>query len=457
MEPKRLPLIPTIVTRDATLDRSARLINGFTERTARDEQWVFKRPGLTTYQASAGAATGRGVYNWRGNIYSIFGSTIYKDGVSHGTGLNTSGAYTFSASLGGTPRLFFKNGAAAYTTDGTTVTAVSDADYPAATVPGSAYLDGTTYVMTSAAAIRGSDINDPTAWDPLNTITAQVEPDGGVALAKQLVYVVALKDWTTELFYDKANASGSPLAPVQGAKQPWGCRAAGSVQSIDDMLFWVGQTRAGSVNVVKMEGLKIQVVSTPAIERVLASANYTTTYSWNMHIQGHRFYGLTVTAANLTLVYDIKEGQWYIWTDTAGNYWPIVSSTFGTSQQVIVQHASNGALYKMDVAAYDDFGTLFTWELYTPNWDGEVKVKKFCSRLVLVGDQQPGNIVAVRTNDDDFDPLKWSHSRHINMGSAYPALDGLGTFRRRVHHFSQTAPYPVRLEAVELTLDLGTL
>lgn len=456
-EPKRLPLVASIANRDATTDKDARLVNGFFERTAKDELWVFKRPGLSAQGTSVGASTGRGVYNWNGNLYAVFGSVLYKNAVSHGTGLNTTGPYTFSASLGGTPRLFLQNGAAAYVTDGTTFSTVTDVDYPAATVPGNAYLDGTTYVMTSAANIRGSDLNNPTAWDVLNSLIAQIEPDPGVAIAKQLSFVIALKGWTTEVFFDAANAAGSPLKVSQGQKQAWGCRAAAGVQAFDDILIWPAQTRLGGVSVVKMEGLKTQIVSTPAIDRLLAGADFTTTYSWSMRIQGHRFYGLTSTATNLTLVYDLKENLWSQWADTSGNYWPIVSSTFDSSQRVVLQHASNGKLYFASTTTYTDDGDLFSWDLYTPQFDGDVKVKKFCPRLELVGDRREGSLLDVRVNDDDYHPDKWSHYRTVDLGQLRPALENMGSFRRRAHHFHHRAAHPLRLEGVELFLDLGTL
>lgn len=81
------------------------------------------------------------------------------------------------------------------------------------TVPGVVYLDGYFFVMDSNAVVHNSALNDPTSWDALDFITAAIEPGGGVAITKTQNYVIAMKEWSTEFFYDVGNATGSPLSP----------------------------------------------------------------------------------------------------------------------------------------------------------------------------------------------------------------------------------------------------
>lgn len=458
---KRIPLLAKPGNRDSSTGKDGRLLNGFVEVKGEDEDGkldahVFKRPCLLANSTVSASTVGRGVYNWQGNIYSIFGSVIWKNGVSHGTGLDTTaGSYTFSQSLGGTPRLFFDNGVKAYTTDGTTVAEVTDINFPSGRVKGSAYLDGTTYIMTSVAGVYGSDINDPTAWDALNVLIAQVEPDGGVFLAKQLVYVIAFKEWSTEVFYDKANASGSPLGVVQGAKANYGCRAAGTVQDMDGVLYWVSATRKGQMGVMKLEGLKAESIATPPVERLLEAATYTDCYSWSCHVAGHKLVGWTFPTTNLTLVYDIGEKWWYQWTDTSGNYWPIVSMTFDSSQRVVAQHISNGKLYYLDAATYRDDSALISWQLYTPNFDGEMQVGKYVNRLTVIGDVVLGSTLDCQVSDDDYGT--WSAARTFDLSQSRPFLQDWATFYRRAHYFTHRANTALRLEAVEMTIEACVL
>jgi hypothetical protein len=524
--PNRLPLFATPSNRRDDPASDARLINGYAEQTKDGELYVYKRAGTVVYASFSG--NGRGIFNWNGNIYSIFGTTLYKDGVSKGTVDGTNGVYTFSACLGTTPKLFFQNGVHAYTYDdggglveesytqtitttgdthSTTVitnipsttglnafTSVVGAGIPAgayivtvdsatqvtintaatataagvsltfqtqgaqtATVKGQAYLDGTTYVMTAGARIYGSELNDPTKWDALNYLTAQIEPDGGVFLAKQLAYVVAFKQWSTEFFYDAGNPVGSPLGTVQGAKLNHGCRFAGSVQDVAGTLVWVSDTREGSVGVQRLEGLKVQPVGTPPVERLLQDASSPTVWSWSFKLGGHRFYGVTLKEDNRTLVYDLTTNLWYQWTDTNGNYMPFVSATYTSGQEVLMQHETDGKIYKLDINTFTDNGAGIPWELYTPNFDGGTRKVKYLHRLDFIADQTPGSVLEMRSNDSDFATGEWTNFRRIDLAVKRPNVKNLGSFRRRTFHFRHLCDAPLRLQAVEMQVEVGDL
>lgn len=513
--PKRLPLVVMPSNRDNTTSKDARLVNCYMEKgQAEGEFYVYKRPGLNpSSQPSGGAATGYGTYNWNGDIYSIFGSTIYKNGSSIGTVDITNGVYRWTSTLGGTPRLGLGNGVKAYAYDGTTFAQISvngtvvnagsfivgdnytiavigstdftligaasntvglaftatgvgtgsgnatlNSGVPTAFCKGWAYLDATTYLMTSNATIRGSNLNDITIWSPLNTIIAQIEPDGGVATGKQLVYVIAFKQWTTEVFYDAANSSGSPLSPVQGAKINYGCRSQDSVQDVGGQLIWIGTTREGSCQVILIDNLKAQVISTKPIERLLEGADYTIVYSWSLQREGHRFYVVTLKNSNLTLAYDLAEQSWSQWTDTNGNYMPIVASTYNSSAQTILQHESNGKLYIADAIYATDDGAIITADIYTPNFDAGVKARrKHLGRLTFVSDRYPGSVLQVRNNDRDYEVKAWTNFRPVDLNALEPQLNNCGTFYRRAYHFRHACATPLRIMAVELQLDLGII
>ena len=76
--PKRLPLVPQPENRDESTDKDAKLVNAYVEKGKQEgEFWVFKRPGLLQFGTTK-VGVGLGVYNWLGDIYSIFGITLYK-------------------------------------------------------------------------------------------------------------------------------------------------------------------------------------------------------------------------------------------------------------------------------------------------------------------------------------------------------------------------------------------
>ena len=515
--PKRLPLVPQPENRDESTDKDAKLVNAYVEKGKQEgEFWVFKRPGLLQFGTTK-VGVGLGVYNWLGDIYSIFGITLYKNDTSIGTVGAVGGMYRFASSLGTTPRLQLGNGQTAYNWDGTTLTpieilatitagdfitgvdytiltvgttdftligasantvgvlftatgpgtgtgtATTTSNFPLNPVKGWAYLDGTTYVMDRDAYIHGSDteigMNRPDLWtDVTNSIGAQIEPDRGVFLAKQLVYVLALKEWSTEIFYDAQNPVGaSPLGPVQGAKINYGCVSGDSVQEIDGTLLWLATNRASASQVIAVDNLKASVVSTKAVERLLGEADFTNIASFGIKYEGHRFYVLTLINNNLTLVYDMTDKMWSQWTDVDGNWFKIVAATYQSGTGRILQHMNNGKMYLMDSEYKSDDGDTITVDLYTPNFDGGTRRRKQMTMMEFVGDQTEGSVLQVRTNDFDFQRDKWSNYRYVDMNARKPVLANCGTFVKRTTHIRHQSNTRMRLQGVELQLDLGTL
>ncbi len=456
--PQRLPLVIEPSNRGYDTDADAKLVNAYVETRTRGQSvecWIYKRAGLQHGFYLGGQA--QGMFNWLGDVYAVSGGVLYKNGVNVGTVSIPGGVYKFNSTLGATPRLIFGNGVASYYYDGTTLTQITDANFPGAPVKGWSYLDGTLYVMDQAANIHGSNINDPSTWDALNKIVAQIEPDKGVALAKQLVYAIAMKEWTTEVFYDAGNTTGSPLAPVQGGKISFGCASAESVQTIDDTLFWLSNTRSSAVQAITMDGLKAQIISTKPVERLIGEIDMTTVFSWQFKDSGHSFYGVTSREANITLVYDVKEKSWAQWTDADGNYFPFVSCTYDSNRKHLFQHESNGSVYYLDQDFVDDDGSPITVDIITPNFDGDTRRRKHLNAIEFIGDQTEDSILQVRYNDSDYDPSSWSSWRQVDMQLDRAILSNNGTFRRRAYQIRHQAPTKLRLQAVELQLDLGTL
>lgn len=333
-----------------------------------------------------------------------------------------------------------------------------DTNFPAQTVKGIVYLNGATYVMQSAAKIWGSVINSvsvPGDWSAIDFIEAQIEPDNGVALQKQLVYVIAFGEWSTEVFFDAGNPVGSPLGPVQGSKISYGCEHADSVQRIDDMLFWLSTSQTAAVQISMLSQLTHTVISTKPIDRLLQASDLTSIFSWQLKIDGHNFYVITVKNANLTLAYDISEGQWFQWTDTDGNYMPIVASTYDTQNRHILQHESNGKLYYASMLNYNDDGMKIFVDIYTPIFDATTARRKQLAMMRFVGDQDRGSLLHVRYSDNDY--KSWSNFRTVKLDAKKPTLINCGTFTRRAYHLRHWSDTPLRLQAIDVQYDVGTL
>lgn len=461
--PPRLPLVVVTSNRNESVTKDARLVNCYIEISPEGELDIYKRPGLSSAGTIALNQPGRGLFFWQGDSYAIYGSVLYRNGISVGTGLDTTnGIYRFDSILGAIPKMVFGNGAKAYAyTVAGGVTAdlhTIDNDYPIVTVKGFAYLNGPIYVMQSEAVIWGSKVNSVSVagdWEPLNFIRAQIEPDKGVFLSKQLVYVVALKQWSTEYFFDAGNATGSPLGSVQGMKVHYGCASGESVQKIDDVLCFLSTNQTASLQVAMLNQGAFKVVSTPAIDRLLNNINTTTIYSWQLKMNGHSFYVITFKEGNLTLAYDIIQDLWFQWTDSNGNYFPVIASSYDSSGRHLLQHESNGQLFYINSTTYKDLDQPIVIDIITPNFDADTYRKKQLNIMKFVGDQVEGSKLQVRRTDDDYQ--HWSQWRNVDLGQKTPMLTNCGTFKKRAYHLRHTQDLPFRIRAIEVQYDVGVL
>ena len=201
-----------------------------------------------------------------------------------------------------------------------TVTQITDADYPNNTTRGCAFLDGRFFVMNVAGEIYQSALENAASWSALEFIGTQIEPDQGVYLAKHNNYLAAFKQYSTEFFYDAANATGSILAPVQNAAFKVGCASDASVKEMAGTVVWMGQTKDGfGRGIFRLQGMAPEKISTPQIDKILNADSLATVYSWSANVGSHLLYGLTLVTAGVTLVYDFTTSLWSFFTYLASS------------------------------------------------------------------------------------------------------------------------------------------
>lgn len=497
--PKRLPLYSPLQTRtsNAPFTKDSRLYNGYAEFDKLIEEYkIYKRPGLgaTPFQQSTGAGLGSYTETGTATVFSVFGTNLWVAQPLIAGGPASSYIGNIAATVDGSSPYFFEtvgtavntsrymvlgNGSAAYTVvldsgppnHRPFFQQITDPNFPAQTAFGWCTLNGFLYVMDlNGNIINTTNTNNPLVWSSTGVIRASSNSDIGVALAKQLNYLIAFKQYTTQVFFDNGNPPpGSPLAPVQDSQIPLGCLVGSSVAQIDNTLLWISSNETISPQVVQMDNLTPKVVSTPDVDRILDNITWTSSNpnnnvrAWVLKHAGHRFYGLNLITNNLTLIYDLDQKAWYFWNDFIGNYWPIVSLAFvppssGQEGVHLAQHATNGNIYPLD-GDYNfptDFGNVFPVDIYTPNFDGGTTRRKMLNMMYFVGDRQSGSKLQVRYSDDDYN--SWSNFRTVDLGDSKPRLSDNGTFQyRRAHHFRHQEATPFRLSAVDLQLDLGTL
>jgi len=244
------------------------------------------------------------------------------------------------------PGFFFKSTKDAFYYNGTTVTKVTDPDYPATTVRGVAVLDGTFYVMDANGKINGSEINDCLLWSALNFIQCQMEPDNGVYLTRLLNFIVAFGTYTTEFFYDAGNATGSPLLPYTSSMLNIGCAVATSVVQSNNQIFFIGVSKQKGRSVYAMTGTTPEIISSASVERLVNADDLAAVSAFSVKISGHNFYVLTLGTLGITLAFDMVMKDWKEWTSLTANVLTSVtsltySSTTGLVTAVSASHLAS--------------------------------------------------------------------------------------------------------------------
>ena len=370
--------------------------------------------------------------------------------------LSTSGAtneqFQFTT-INANQYLVFKNTYSLWWLYGNQVEEVTDPNYPARTVPGIVNLNSTVYVMDEAGVIYGSALQDPTKWNSLDFLTAEYESDAGVRIAKLQNYVVALKENTTQFFNDTGAFPGISLRPISNANLRIGCASAGSVVAMDNTLVYMAQTFQAGRSIVMLSGFNPVKISNPYVDRLLNADTLSTVYAYSLKAHGHDFYVLTLVNTDKTLVYDLVEKEWHTMTSRFGVHF--ACNNYATDNETaFLQHESNGKIYSYAPATYTDAGDLISVQGMGDLVDFNSGQYKFCSRLQLVGDRYTTtNPVEMYWTDDNYLTLKGGIV--VDLMNARPKIDRMGRFARRGHYFTHAADMPLRLEAIELTIEPG--
>ncbi len=457
MAVKRLPLIAQPANRAGSDLLDAQLFNGIVEKDSNGMLWCYKRPGLT-HTITVGATPvyffGLSQYGyiaasfteivWNGGSYTNGSIGQVLGGDSTGDGSNY---YILTSGAGG----FLFNGTAV-TASGAPTSALSKPF-----VPGIVQLDQTFYAMDQAGGIYNSNVNDTSTWASGNLIYANSQPGLAVALSRQLSYLLAFKQYDVEVFYDAGNATGSPLATVPAQRILWGCGSATSIATIDTSLLWLAQSNTGEMFISEMKNVNAQRVSTAAVERTLAYYAGLSGVSYvglGVKIMGHRLYLLQITTTSsggVTLVFDLDLRSWSSWN------LPYTFIQFGINAGAYTEIcANNGFAFKFDQSVgVDNLTSQYSWLLTTPPFDGGSRYYKYCPRMDILTDNTPAKNLDVRWSDDD--QKTWSNWRTVNLASSRPTLVDCGSFRRRTFQFRHNGPQALRLQAVDLEVEEGTL
>jgi len=481
-----------------------------------EDKDVVKRPGWTKLKTVTTAVTTCRGFTWcaaHSLYYMVVGDRLFKISADLATVTDISPAITTS-----TGTVFFEQMDNAGATvvmlhipkatgsllfqiaAGGIVTQVVAAAWPTTNVGACVAIDNTLYTLSkngSKTQIHGSALSDPLTWSALNMVVANMYQDFGVTLATLRNQLICFKETSTEVYYDAANALGSPLSRIDQNTLNVGCASASSVVTIENNLIWLSRDQNGGLAVHRLRSATPEKISTPYIDRILASVeaiiNAGSVYGQFISFEGHQLYVLTIdsgiggvaalagvakaglavpgdgTTASLfsrTLVYDLVNGAWVDWQTGVNAFfgaWCILGSYVGLSNSysnALIADRTTGDIYMMSppplgnttAPSYSDGATPITVTLVSHRIDFETRNRKKYNLLEIKGDTQTtSSEISVSYSDNDYQT--YSTPRIVN-NNARMIIPNLGMSRNRAFKFTHSADTPLRLTGFEVNVEL---
>lgn len=209
---------------------------------------------------------GRGGMSWNGALYRVMGTSLCR--------IDSTGAVTVLGDVGGTAqvtmdygfdRIAIASGGNLFYWDGAALTQVTDPDL--GTVNDVRWIAGY-YVTTDGTSIVVTELNDPTAVNPLKYGSAEVDPDPIKAIDELRNEMYAVGRYTIEVF-DNIGGDFFPFQRIPSAHVPKGVIGTHAYCSIGSTFVFCGSGRGEAPGVYLMTPGDTQKLSTREIDRIL--------------------------------------------------------------------------------------------------------------------------------------------------------------------------------------------
>ena len=455
-------------------DKDARYVNCFAQTVSdpvsgSKKVYTVKRPGFGTQSTPASGDKGQAVLVWSGQgsgdkVISAFGatnSTVYDGITSLGaiTGRCTGLTETFVSTTATVLATSTDSTAWYYDTGIGVMTKISDADFPGnagETIVGTfAHIDGYAVIMTQSGKLYASDLNSVTAWTATSFDSANAYPDKGVGCVRQGNWIMAFGTQSLQFFYN-AGLTPFPLAKATAKTIKVGAISADAITQISDSVFWVGSTPEGGLSTFQYDGT-VSRVSTPEIDAIAILAGTA-----NISLSSLRFYGrsfILLTAGTATYVYCIEEKMWHEWSTTTPLWFKTAATSVGTTMvnYAVSNISTSGKVFIQNHASlvFTDNGSAYSARVQLPKIDLGTNRRKFWADATLICDVETSSSpITLAYTDDDFQTYTtWGT---LDLSDARPYAARLGASRHRGWVLSHAANTPMRIEAIEGNVEIGT-
>lgn len=279
-------------------------------------------PGLEWVE-TVGNGPHRGFLQFEDDLIIISGSAVYRFSPGYhakpiGSISDSTGRVVMFSS--GIQLMIIDGNGRGWTTDGNTLSEVTDLDFKDLLPTTGVFHDGYAVVnKKETGEFYISTSYDFSEWNPLDFATAESYPDDitHIETDKSLIWVFGKK--TLEVYQNTGNAD-FPFEVLRSVTSHFGALPK-TIERLDNTLCWLAQNEQGGRVVVRLvSNADPQVISDEEINTFLASIpreefeNVETASLW---WQGHPWYVLTFKTLDTfgrTLVFDLSTGACFEWS-----------------------------------------------------------------------------------------------------------------------------------------------
>jgi len=430
----KLPVIGTFNTTDSINLDSQRTVNWYIEKTpaGRNKASLNPTPG-STLDVIAGTGPIRGSIEFGGKLYVISGADLYEINsfsiaTNKGT-LNTSGSGVSMAASA--TELFIVDGTNGYIWDGTTLTVVSDVEFPDS-ADQVVFAEGY-FIVNDPSKEQGlnidgsffwSDLRDGTSWTGTSFATAERDEDKLIAIEKNAREIWLFGETSTEIWY---NSGGDPVfSPMSTGYSEWGCAARDSVSRVNQSMVWLSKNQHGQGTVVQATGFVPKVISSPALSAAISIYDKIDDASaFTMQWKGHTWYVLTFPSEGITWVYDESEQVWFEWRSWGLGRSRYSTHTFFNNSHYMGDYLT-GKIYKLDSTTKRENGAIVERVRRTSHFYSD-KASLFHNLMELEFEYGVGGA------DDAQVMLRWSDDYGHTWSQEYwKPLGKIGEYKKRL-------------------------
>ena len=390
-------------------------------------------PGLKPWKNTGKDAEVRGVKKFGLYLYAVVGNTVYRvseaGAISTCTGTldTSSGVLSETQAQVNPTQLMIVDGVSGYIVTGTTVTKITDEDFPPN--PFSVAQHDNRFVVSVRGSGIGyiSDSNNGLSWDSTITFSAESRPDDLLSVISDHDDLLSMGAESYKAWYTSSDQD-NPLLEKPGTIQEKGIGARKSVVKHDNAVFFL----TNDFQVVRLQGYQPVPVSTRSIEYQIAQyAVIDDAFGMSINIEGNAFYVLTFVSEGVTWCYNAATKEWNQLMSFPVPYdhrWRGNCYAKFAGKHIIGDY-KNGMLYELDFDTFTDNGELIRRVRTIPTIKKEGK-NIFVSKLEIFFEAGKG--LATGQGSDPMAMLQVSRDGGHTWGNEIWRPAGpIGKYRRR--------------------------